>query len=110
MSKKLIIPDKSYTDKMGMSYMFHCPGCKMSHILNTEKTNSNNSCWKFNNDLEKPTFNPSLLVTCPKFGKSETDRRCHSFVRDGKIEFLNDCTHELKGQTVELEDIEDIEE
>lgn len=28
---------------------------------------------------------------------------CHSFVRNGKIEFLSDCTHELAGKTVELE-------
>ena len=27
---------------------------------------------------------------------------CHSFVTDGKIQFLGDCTHELAGQTVEL--------
>ncbi|MGC4033677.1 MAG: hypothetical protein QM754_18485 [Tepidisphaeraceae bacterium] len=29
--------------------------------------------------------------------------RCHSFVRDGQIEFLGDCTHELAGKTVPLE-------
>lgn len=28
---------------------------------------------------------------------------CHSFVRDGKIEFLGDCTHEFAGKTVDLE-------
>lgn len=32
---------------------------------------------------------------------------CHSFVRNGKIEYLNDCTHELAGQTVELLDEHD---
>jgi hypothetical protein len=31
---------------------------------------------------------------------------CHSFVRDGRIEFLSDCTHSLAGQTVELPEIE----
>ena len=30
---------------------------------------------------------------------------CHSFVREGKIEFLGDCTHALKGQTVDLNDV-----
>ena len=33
-----------------------------------------------------------------------TPKVCHSFVRDGRIEFLSDCTHELAGQTVELEE------
>jgi hypothetical protein len=28
--------------------------------------------------------------------------RCHSFVREGKIEYLGDCEHYLQGQTVEL--------
>lgn len=32
------------------------------------------------------------------------DEVCHSFVRAGKIEFLGDCTHALKGQTVPLPD------
>jgi hypothetical protein len=27
---------------------------------------------------------------------------CHSFVTDGRIQFLGDCTHALAGQTVDL--------
>lgn len=30
--------------------------------------------------------------------------RCHSFVRAGMIEFLSDCTHALRGQTVSIPD------
>lgn len=30
---------------------------------------------------------------------------CHSFVTNGKIQFLNDCTHDLKGQTIELPEL-----
>ena len=29
---------------------------------------------------------------------------CHSFIRDGRIQFLGDCTHHLAGQTVDLPD------
>lgn len=29
---------------------------------------------------------------------------CHSFVTDGRIQFLGDCTHSLAGQTVDLPD------
>lgn len=32
---------------------------------------------------------------------------CHSFVRNGRIEYLGDCTHHLKGQTVDLPDMDD---
>lgn len=31
---------------------------------------------------------------------------CHSFVTDGKIQFLSDCTHDLAGQTVDMVDID----
>jgi len=30
--------------------------------------------------------------------------RCHSFVVDGRIQFLQDSEHELAGQTVDLPD------
>jgi len=33
--------------------------------------------------------------------------RCHSFVKDGHIEFLSDCTHDKAGQTVPLPDLPD---
>jgi hypothetical protein len=29
---------------------------------------------------------------------------CHSFVVDGRIEYLSDCTHEMAGMTVDLLD------
>ena len=31
------------------------------------------------------------------------DKRCHSFVKDGKVQFLGDCDHALAGQTLEPE-------
>lgn len=55
---------------------------------------------KFSNeDLEGDAlFDPSNITMAP---------RCHSFVRDGKIEFLNDSTHSLAGQTVDLPPLPD---
>lgn len=29
---------------------------------------------------------------------------CHYFIKAGRIEFCGDCTHALKGQTVDLPD------
>jgi hypothetical protein len=73
-----------------------CPACKCAHGVN--------SGWTFNGDMERPTFSPSILVTWEGFedGK-EIKKICHSYVRDGQIQFLNDCTHELAGKTVPLE-------
>jgi hypothetical protein len=47
-------------------------------------------------------FHPSILVN-----KDYPAQRCHSFVPDGIIQFLNDCHHELRGKTVALPDWED---
>jgi hypothetical protein len=107
-------------------YMIFCPGCKCGHGLRVGQPSGAN--WSFNGDMEKPTFAPSLLITgieCPPYDPETgdykrgpdgelllgpdgrllgaKDTRCHSFIREGMIEFLGDCTHELRGQTVPLE-------
>lgn len=58
--------------------------------------------WQYNNNPESPTFTPSLLVD-----KDRPERRCHLFLTDGKIQFLGDCYHDLKNQTVDMVDIPD---
>lgn len=90
-------------DKDGhYGYAFYCPGCGNSHCYYTEKPNEIGARWKFNGDVEKPTFRASMLVREERKGKRHV---CHSFVTDGKIQFLNDCTHEYAGKTIEMEDI-----
>ena len=84
---------------------FYCPGCKQIHFLNDNETNA--ECvnrWDFNKDYERPTINPSYLTYYP-----DQTYRCHSFIRDGKIQFLPDCTHELAGKTVELPNLKEHE-
>lgn len=90
---------------------FYCNGCKQTHTVNFHPSNQ----WQFNDDIEKPTLTPSVLVKYrhPKGysndnpaplgydGEYVTDI-CHSFVTDGNIQYLSDCTHELAGQTIEL--------
>lgn len=98
---------------------FFCPGCKETHSIKTPG-------WTFDGNAENPTFSPSVLVRSGHFapGHKEGDscwctynkehgtndfecRRCHSFVRNGKIEFLGDCSHELRNQTVDLPEFRD---
>lgn len=84
---------------------FLCPGCQMLHGVRIDPA-SQHPRWDWNGDVNKPTFSPSILVQYP-WGEQREERRCHSFVRDGRIEFLSDCTHELAGQTVNLPEIGD---
>jgi len=82
--------------------VFECPGCEMSHYPAIKNTDPG-PLWSFNNDLEKPTLKPSVLV---RWNEGDEKHICHSFVTDGRIRFLNDCTHELAGKTVDLKPIE----
>lgn len=79
-------------------WVFWCPGCQTNHATN--------SGWTFNGDVEKPTFKPSILVNGNVHLKNPTVPRCHSYVTDGRIQFLGDSTHHLAGQTVDLEEID----
>jgi hypothetical protein len=77
--------------------MFYCPGCKTHHGVSVDRPGS----WTWNHDMEKPTIEPSIFVNS---GRSCPDvPACHSFVRNGEIQFLGDCSHELAGKTVALE-------
>jgi len=55
--------------------------------------------WTWNGDVDSPTIKPSILTTRNKF-------RWHSFVNDGKAEFLSDCSHDLVNQTVDMLEVE----
>jgi hypothetical protein len=88
---------------------FWCPGCDDIHMVD-------NNLWQVSETDDGLTINPSILVYSRKKLINEdleydalldpsnitTTPRCHSFVRDGKIEFLNDSTHALAGQTVDI--------
>ncbi|ASE96683.1 hypothetical protein CEQ23_22250 [Burkholderia cepacia] len=86
--------------------LFECPGCDMLHVVYVKDGRSNGRpVWQWNGSMAKPTFSPSVLVRYP-CGESREERVCHSFVREGRIQYLNDCTHALAGQTVDLPEIE----
>ena len=100
---------------------FYCPGCQGMHAVWTQHVPGAGPRWTWNDDKVRPTFSPSILVkgTVPMTDAEHAawmaDRTklpvprpfvCHSFVRDGQIQFLTDCTHALAGQTVPLPTVE----
>lgn len=75
-------------------HFFYCPGCKQVHSID--------NTWNYNGNAESPTITPSVRVNAIPQYINPSAPLCHSFVTDGKIQFLPDCTHSLAGQTVEL--------
>ncbi|MFZ3141135.1 DUF6527 family protein [Polaromonas sp.] len=100
---------------------FKCPGCSNIHCIGVGPKASGPR-WGWNGDKAKPTFTPSVLAKGNKLtfnehgnwdGGWERDGQgnlipyvCHSFVTEGRIQFLSDCTHALAGQTVDLPDFD----
>lgn len=70
--------------------------------LSGSRAETNN--WSWNGDTEYPTLKPSILTQFT-WGEDRQLIRCHTFVNDGKVQFLSDCSHELAGQTVELVEV-----
>ena len=97
-------------------FVYWCPGCDEHHYVRT-MANERSPGWTFNGDEASPTFSPSVKVTGKQCvivdhewtgewvrgpdGKA-LDKCCHHFVRNGKIEYLSDCTHALRGMTIDL--------
>ncbi len=91
--------------------MFVCPGCAEPYTLPSGESytpsgihmlpvNSSDKSpsWAWDGDIEAPTVSPSILTRW-------NDRVCHSFLRAGVFEFLDDCTHSLAGQSVPMVDL-----
>ncbi len=106
---KMVRLDQKYWPSDDFGYW--CPGCKSGHEIAVTKTNASRASWTFNGDANRPTFSPSinLKINTPDMGAHYqpdiASTVCHHFIRDGKIQFLGDCTHALRGQTVDLPDI-----
>lgn len=103
---------------VGGGLTYWCQGCEEAHSVN--------SGWAYNGNPEAPTFSPSVLVTSGHYTSSWTAEkpcwctynrdnpkrpapfkchRCHTFINDGMVQFLGDCSHALAGQTLPLPDL-----
>lgn len=98
--------------------VFACPGCKKTHVIPVTCLSNPSKCWGFNFDLDRPTLTPSILTKGVRMITDEEVKMiiagqrvepepmvCHSFVTLGCIQFLSDCTHSLRGQTVDLPEV-----
>ena len=107
---KLKLPHPDYLKHKGQDWLgfdVRCPGCKYDHRIMVNygiQSEKQEPKWTFNNNLDKPTFSPSLL--CREIDEQNNVKYvCHSFIRDGQWQYLSDCTHLLAGKTVDMIDI-----
>jgi hypothetical protein len=108
---------KILRDAEGGLLIFWCQGCDQCHGV---RVDGKKPSWTWNGDAEHPTFTPSILVRHYRISPEGMDmiKRgdppldgdrypgadivCHSWVTEGRIKYLNDCTHALAGKTIDL--------
>jgi hypothetical protein len=85
-------------------HYYWCPGCDALHgIAIRPDVQSNGASWTFTGTLDRPTYEPSQLFAL----KGPPRKVCHTFIRNGLIEFLTDSTHAMAGRTVPLPPLPD---
>lgn len=101
----------------GLAYW--CQGCNDVHVIDTAR-------WSWDGNRDRPTISPSVLVRsgCKATGHKPGDSCwctynaeqrakgepevdfgctvCHTFIKDGMVQFLSDCSHDKAGQTLPL--------
>lgn len=105
----------------GNMILYWCQGCEEAHSIRygAEET------WQWDGNRENPTFSPSVLIRSghyctthkpggpcwctyrDRLGKPAHFKcqQCHTFIRNGMVEFLPDCSHQYAGQTLPLPDL-----
>lgn len=86
-----------------------CPGCEITdpdghkhaglNMLPVEGDETKRPTWQWNGDLVNVGLEPSILT---RSKRGEDEFVCHSFLRNGRWQFLGDCTHALANQTVPM--------
>lgn len=105
----------------GGGFSYWCQGCKSMHHIDVGA--GPGPRWSWNGDMDKPTFSPSISIRsghyssrhkpgdecwCTYNAKHPEEEKdfecvvCHTFIVDGMVQFLGDCTHEFVGKTVPL--------
>jgi hypothetical protein len=107
-------------DGEGGRLMYWCQGCELLHSVQIGQ--GPGPRWGFNGNFDKPTFEPSVLTQWDEavppvnadnlaqwraapWPQHKEHRVCHTFIREGMVQFLGDCTHALAGQTVPMAEL-----
>ncbi|HEY6021705.1 MAG TPA: DUF6527 family protein [Candidatus Paceibacterota bacterium] len=93
---KIQLLHNSYEKKL----YFYCEACDDLHHIVYERIGDHFDpyIWVWNKSYSQPTISPSILVMTP-------DSRCHLFVKRGQLEYLQDCSHHLRGKITPMHHI-----
>ena len=94
-----------------------CPHCNEVHFFRISRPEGTNyPVWKFDGNIETPTFTPSMRISEPVYGKSTIEKQpdgsyrkvnwktiCHYNLTAGIVKFHGDGPHGRKN--VPLQDI-----
>ncbi len=115
---------------------FHCPGCRRDHLIPTRlapagmtlsAASNIRNIWTFDDDYTLPTLFPAVLVRVPlrpedpshgccgcrpvhcrcRVLRAPFVYTCHSFVRDGQIQYLPGTTNPYAGRLLWLPEYAD---
>ena len=81
---------------------FYCPGCKKVHKMDKR--------WRLSGTVDKPTVVPKIMSVTLNFEKG-VSMKCKVEITDGMLIYDNEVTmHELKGKTIPMEPIPQLED
>lgn len=86
-----------HTGKPQISYK--CPACGYTHTATVMGTKNHcDATWKWNESYDAPTLDPSMNSSSPAMPEHDIPlHRCHHWLRAGKVDCCQDCTHENNG-------------
>lgn len=118
------VPVEDKADATHVTLNIPGPSGKLTLPVILHGTREGTGCWTWNGDTDNPTLKPSVLNTSGHFNEKHNGEcwcdynrnhpdnpsdfqcfRCHSWINDGHAQFLEDCSHEFKGQTVPLPEV-----
>ena len=100
--KKKDKPNKKFSNRF---LFFWCHGCQLKHRLDKR--------WNLSGSILRPTITPDFkfrLAPSPLVASEDAEATyCYGKIKEGKIHYGDDCTHQFAGQVVNMIDVDNIE-
>jgi len=104
---RILVPGKGYVtcepeEATHLTINMPGPSGVLTIPVQIKGTRAGTGNWTWNGSTEAPDLKTSLRTRMGRNGSII----CHSWINDGRAQFLPDSTHDLAGQTLDLLDCE----